>query len=211
MSFYNQIVQWRKYLGKVIFTNEVDFQNVATLTGLADLTLTDDLVVGDDAAVGGDLAVTGSITSVGGVTSPLVLTAAKHRIYTGTKTLTEAGGVETVFTITNATTQATSVVLNYSIKASDGTDHQVSTGVLVMSMVNKAGTVTATILPADIADGVTAKTAVQALSAGTATAAFAFTAASNAAAFTVNIDSSLTTTSASMEWVATVLGPGTLA
>ncbi len=213
-TYYKTVMPSTRFTGPVLFEQEVTFNVPSAITGATtisadDLELTDDLSVGDDATITGDLAITGALTSVGSVTSPLVYSATA-RVYHGTKTLTEAGGAETVFTVTNATTQATGGRIFYTIRGNDGTDTQNSSGTVVVAMVNKAGTVTATQEPDDVAEGVTAKTAVQALSSGTSTCVFAFTAGANSAAFTANLDSSLTLTSASMEWVLILEGPGTV-
>jgi hypothetical protein len=178
--------------------------NSATVTG-DDLVAVDDLTVGDDAAITGDLAVTGTVTSIGGVTSPLTLSAAKVRFYHGTKTLTEAGGAEAVFTLTTATTESTGGTLYYRIRATDATDYVARVGSVFFVCNNLAGTVTSAVSVADQTGSV-----VETTNAKTLTYAITDSNAANTCVINFNIDSDMTVTAASMEWFLLLTGPGTL-
>lgn len=61
------------------------------------------------------------------------------------KTLTDAGGAESVVQIAVAAGEATGGKLEYTIFASDGTDHQSRSGFIIFTAVNKAGTETCTL------------------------------------------------------------------
>lgn len=206
------LIEWT---GTQKFRDNVEVGGTLTVVGAQTNTgaiTGDDLVAVDDLTVGDDVVVTGTTTFTTGISNGSTLSTSANgtRFYSGTTTLTEAGGAETIFTVTNATTQATSGELKFHFRGTDGTDHQSTVGTLIFTMVNKAGTVTSTFLPATIAAGITQESATQALSSGTMTAAFDSVEASNSTVISINIDSSLTLTGASLEWVLILHGPGTI-
>jgi hypothetical protein len=212
---YEATVPWQKFVGKVLFSGPVEFDNTvdfdsATLTDLTiadDLTVSDDLTVTDDAAVTGDLAVTGTTTFTGGLVSGSVLYPASPvvKVYYGVAALTEAGGTETVLTLSLPTAATgAGVVVNFSIFATDGTDHEVRTGTIFLSGVNKAGTASCGVLPADqTLHGI-------GTSGGTLTYAIASTGSTTTCPLTVNIDSDDTLTSAQFRYEATLIGSGSI-
>lgn len=204
ITYVRTIVGAQKFKSEVLFEGAVTMENTNGTISAADGVFSDDLTVADDAAVTGDLAVTGTTTINGGLVSGAILSASKLRIYHGTTTLTEGGGAETVLTLTNATTEVSGLTLFYRVRGTDATDHQGRTGLVHFTMENKAGT---TVSGVSVADETGSAVAV---SSGTFTYAITTTNAANASSLKFNIDSSLTLTAASMEWIAVVYGPGTI-
>lgn len=205
-TYIRTIVGSTRFKSPVLFEQEVTMSgNTGSLAG-ADVSASDDLTVGDDAAITGDLAVTGATTLTGGIVngSNLFTTANVARVYSGNTTLTEAGGVETILTVTNATLTGFGGVMNFRVVGTDGTDVQVRTGTLIFSGVNKAGTTTCVESTADETGSIAA------LSSGTLTYALVGTPGANTCIVTINIDSSLTLTSASIAWKLELYGPGTV-
>lgn len=148
-----------------------------------------------------DLTVTGSTA----FTSPFILGAAAQRIYFGTKTLTEAGGAETIFTITTATTQSVGGILYYRISATDATDYAARAGSVTFVCNNVGGTVTSSVSVADETGSV-----IETTNSKTLTYAITDSNAANTCAINFNIDSDMTTTANSMTWILILTGPGTV-
>ncbi len=98
------------------------------------------------------------------------------------KTLTDGSPID-VLNITCANNTATSVVIEYSIEATDLTDYQVETGHCLVSVVNKAGAVTRTI---------TEINSQQAVSSGATLATTWAVTAANPAVVSINANTSLT-------------------
>jgi hypothetical protein len=124
-------------------------------------------------------------------------------------TLTEAGGAETVITITSATTQSFGLELSYKVHASDATpDYAVREGSLKLVCVNNATVVTCTKDATAQTDdesvliNTNAKTLTYAIATDVATA--------NVAKITFNIDSDMTVTSASITFTAVLNGSGSI-
>lgn len=125
-------------------------------------------------------------------------------------TLTEAGGAETVLTLTSATTNTFTVDVDYMVTAKDATpDYATRKGSVGLVCVNKATVVTCTSSATSEAnDGrngggsllinTNAKTLTYAIAVDVATA--------NVAKLTFNIDSDMTVTSASITMTVTING-----
>lgn len=125
-----------------------------------------------------------------------------------TVALTEAGGAETVITITNATTQVFGVDLYYTITATDATDRATRKGYLQLVCDNAATVMTCT-------KDATAETddASILIATGGATLTYAIAtdvATANTAKITFNIDSSLVVSAASITWQANLTGTGSI-
>lgn len=107
-------------------------------------------------------------------------TTVNRALFGADKALSDNAAVDVV-SATVASGTATGGIIHYSIDVTDGTDHQVETGQVVWTAVNKAGTVTA---------AVTEVNSQQSLSAGTLTTAWAISAATPAL-ISVNANTSL--------------------
>jgi hypothetical protein len=128
----------------------------------------------------------------------------------GSVTLTEAGGAETVLTVTTATTQMTGGRLIYTVKAADSAgspDYVVRAGSLNFGMTNSVGTTTCTsAISAETGDGSVATTGG---TAKTLTYAITYVTGANTCAIKFNIDSDIgTVTSASITYTLILDGPG---
>jgi len=124
-----------------------------------------------------------------------------------TVTLTEAGGAETVITITTATTQSFGLELSYQVRASDVTpDYAIREGSLKYVCVNNATVVTCTKDATAQTDdesvviSTNAKTLTYAIASDVATA--------NVAKITFDIDSDMTVTGASITMTIILNGSG---
>jgi hypothetical protein len=149
------------------------------------------------------------INASGGVS--LNTTTTNHRIISKTVTLTEAGGAETVITVTNAAGDSFGLEFTYRVHVSDATpDYAIREGSLKLVCVNKATAVSCTkdataqtddesvlISPA------TSKTLTYAIAVDVATA--------NTAKITFNIDSDIVTVAVgTITYTAIINGVGTV-
>lgn len=122
------------------------------------------------------------------------------------KTLTEAGGDEVIFSITLTAGQMTGGQVDYTVRATDGTDFAARCGTIRFVALDNAGTVAATLSGADqTADGsvlvnTNSKTLTYAITANVATA--------NVFKLAFNIDSDMTVNAASIDYLVTLTGPG---
>lgn len=126
-----------------------------------------------------------------------------------TVALTEAGGAETVITITTATTQSFGLELSYQVRASDATpDYAIREGSLKLVCVNNATAVTCTKDATTQADdesvliNTTAKTLTYAIAVDVTGANVAF--------LTFDIDSDMVVTAAEITWTAVLNGSGVI-
>lgn len=108
------------------------------------------------------------------------------------------GAATSLFEVAIAAGAAASGTIDFSVFASDGTDHQVISGIATYSGVNKAGTITRTVTYA------TANEA-KAVSAGTITLAFTATDDTNKMTVKLQPTGSLTETSYSVIYTVTPL------
>ena len=93
------------------------------------------------AATGASVVLTGAVTAPGG----LITLASQGQTVTKKVTLTEAGGAETVITLTSAAGAAFSVTMDYMVFVGDATpDYAVRNGSFTMVCVNKATAVSCT-------------------------------------------------------------------
>jgi len=126
----------------------------------------------------------------------------------GTVTLTEAGGAETVMTLTTATGQMSGGKINYTVRATDATDLVARSGSFDFVCVNAATVVTATLgASAETNDGSVV------IATGGATLTYAITAdvaTANQLKIAFNIDSSLAVSTASITYTVILNGPGTV-
>lgn len=117
------------------------------------------------------------------------------------KALTEASNTS-AFQVSIASGAGTGGTVDFTVFASDATDHQTLTGVLQFSGVNKGGTETC---PTPTLTG----TALNAVSAGTLTCTYAAdTTPSNACNIQFNCTSSLTQTTLDLYYRVNLVGPG---
>jgi len=126
-----------------------------------------------------------------------------------TVALTEAGGAETVLTITTATTQSFGLELSYQVRAADATpDYAIREGSLKYVCVNNATVVTCTKDATAQTDdesviiNTNAKTLTYAIASDVATA--------NVAKITFDIDSDMTVTGASITMTIVLNGSGVI-
>jgi len=127
----------------------------------------------------------------------------------GTVALTEAGGAETVVTITTAAGQMSGGRISYTVRATDATDLVVRSGAFSFVCANAATVVTASL-------GATAQTddGSVVIATGGATLTYAIAAdvaTANQLKITFNIDSSLVVSAASITYTVVLNGPGTVA
>ena len=132
-----------------------------------------------------------------------------QRIASAQVTLTEAGGAETVVTITTTSGQMTGGRITYTVRATDATDLVARSGAFSFVCVNAATVVTASL-------GATAQTddGSVVIATGGATLTYAIAAdvaTANALKITFNIDSSLVVSAASITYTVVLNGPGTVA
>ena len=126
-----------------------------------------------------------------------------------TVTLTEAGGAETVITITTATTESFGLELSYRVHATDATpDYAIREGSLKLVCVNNATVVTCTKDATAQTDdesvliNTSAKTLTYAIATDVATA--------NVAKITFDADSDMAVTAMSITFTAILNGSGTI-
>jgi hypothetical protein len=132
-----------------------------------------------------------------------------------TKALT-AGAATGIFEVPIAAGQGTGGRIFYTVFATDGTDHQVRSGVVSFAVVNKGATETcvvngsndaATVNPAQTQDN----SAVGAISSGTLTYTWGVsTTPANACDLQLNAASSLTETVLEIRWTVQLYGPSTI-
>lgn len=118
----------------------------------------------------------------------------------GATTLTD-NTATSLFTIALASGAFCGGTIRYSILVTDGTDHQVRTGMVTFSAVDKAGVLTSAI---DEAAGQSI-----AASAGTLTDAWTILDGSNAITIRLQADSSLTPSAMTVRWNADIFGAAT--
>jgi hypothetical protein len=157
-------------------------------------------------AAGGDLRLQGSAALASGTTAQTL--GDRMYIRAQQKTLTESAA--TAFAQVSVASGAfTGGEVNYTIVASDGTDHQSRHGRINFSAVNKAGTETCVMAPGTV-DQTTDGNA-GAISSGTLTyAVTCATTPTNGIQFEVNAVSSLTQTTLAVFWSIRLDGPGTV-
>jgi hypothetical protein len=110
------------------------------------------------------------------------------RLYVSGKRLALTNNTTTTFAqISVASNTMIACTINYTSRASDGTDFQVETGCFAVTAVNKAGTITATAAPTKYGNQ-------QDVSAGTLTVTPATTTGTSLVNIRINNNSSLTTT-----------------
>jgi hypothetical protein len=102
-----------------------------------------------------------------------------------TKTLTDASATG-IFEVAIASGERVGGVVEYSISVTDGTDHQIHTGILTFAAVNKAGTITT-----DIDEVYLAASETKVTSSGTLTDAWTITTGASKITINCNADSSL--------------------
>lgn len=141
----------------------------------------------------------------------LSLDTTGHRIASNRVTLTEAGGAETVATITTATTEMTGGFMTYVVRIADaagGPDYTVRSGHLRFAMTNSAGTTTCA---GSAASEATDTTIVTGGVAKTNTFAITYVTGANTCEIKFNIDSDIATvTTANITYTITLDGPGTV-
>ncbi len=150
-------------------------------------------VVGDSSDVGLSrvAANTMAVTNASSVVTSL----------TGGATTITDNTATSLFTIALASGAFCGGTIRYSILVTNGTDHQVRTGMMTFSAVDKAGVLTSAI---DEAAGQSI-----AVSAGTLTDAWTILDGSNAITIRLTADSSLTPTAMTVRWNADIFGSAT--
>jgi len=159
-------------------------------------------------AAAGVVRITDAATTGAGQLA-LNTTAEGHRIAATLVTLTEAGGAETVVTITTAAGQMSGGRITYTVRATDATDLVARSGSFNFVCANAATVVTASL-------GATAQTddGSVVIATGGATLTYAIAAdvaTANTLKITFNIDSSLVVSAASITYTVVLNGPGTVA
>jgi trimeric autotransporter adhesin len=155
---------------------------------------------GTGTAAGGDVRLQTSV-SIGSGSTPQTL-GDRDMIRAQAKALTESSATSFA-RITTAAGEATGGQVDYTIIASDGTDHQARSGSVYFAGVNKATAVTA---PAPTEIG----TSLVAVSTGTLTVTWTAVNAANTFDLQANAVSSLTQTTLAIYYRVRLNGPGTV-